>query len=165
MPDLSRPTPEALHALEGLARAQAWRFRGAADLDDLRGVALLGLYQAAQRWDERRGVRFNTYATRCIVGSLQDYTRRERAWKANTAEWPARDRPGAQDVEAEALGRMEHTQALRALQWLPERERSLLAAHYREGRTDVELAREIGVTPGRVRQLWAQGLRRARRMS
>jgi RNA polymerase sigma factor (sigma-70 family) len=51
-------------------RAPAWL------VDDLSGAALLGLCQAARRYDPDRGVHFRPYAARRVRGAIKDECRR-----------------------------------------------------------------------------------------
>lgn len=65
---------EALfHANRGLALSAVRRFgNGRAD-EDMLSVAFMALWQATERWDPKRGVRFSTYAHSLIAGALKRY--------------------------------------------------------------------------------------------
>jgi RNA polymerase sigma factor (sigma-70 family) len=78
-------TPSEIDALVeddlDLARGEAekmyWRIRRTISRDDLYSAALLGLWDAAKRYDPLRGWRFPTYATHRIRGALLDHVRDE----------------------------------------------------------------------------------------
>lgn len=60
----------------GLAHALVGRFRGRTHaIEDLDQVAMLGLVNAAARFDPGRGTAFSTYATSVILGELKRYFR------------------------------------------------------------------------------------------
>ncbi|MGH2740513.1 MAG: SigB/SigF/SigG family RNA polymerase sigma factor [Actinomycetota bacterium] len=63
-----------------LADYLARRFQGRGEaIDDLTQVARVGLLNAIDRFDPKRGVKFSTYATTTIVGELKHHFR-DRAW-------------------------------------------------------------------------------------
>lgn len=47
------------------------------DADDLNGAAQEGMVEATLRFDESRGLRFRTFATQRVVGSINDMLRRD----------------------------------------------------------------------------------------
>ncbi|MCH3972333.1 MAG: sigma-70 family RNA polymerase sigma factor [Oscillospiraceae bacterium] len=68
----------------GLARACANRFRGRGiEYDDLYQAACVGLVQAADRFDESRGLRFSTYAVPVILGEVRRLFREGGAVKVS----------------------------------------------------------------------------------
>jgi RNA polymerase sigma factor for flagellar operon FliA len=69
------------------------------DVDDLVGAGVLGLIDAADKFDPARGVRFRTYAERRVRGAILDHLR--------SLDWAPRSlRRRARDVEA-AYGKLE----------------------------------------------------------
>ncbi len=75
------------------------------DLDDLRGYGFQGLYEAKQRFDPERGVRFSTFAYYRIRGAVVDGIRsqgwmRRRAY-AKLKAFEAMDALGEQVAEAQ----------------------------------------------------------------
>jgi RNA polymerase sigma factor (sigma-70 family) len=57
------------------AKAVAIKYRGLLDPDEAVGIAWLTLVQIAPRFDPARGVKFTTFASRRIIGALQDRQR------------------------------------------------------------------------------------------
>jgi RNA polymerase sigma-B factor len=64
----------------GLAHAQAKRYSGRGEaMDDLRQVAMLGLFKAVERFEPDRGFAFSTFAVPTIVGELKRHFR-DHGW-------------------------------------------------------------------------------------
>ena len=61
-----------LQLLERIVAAMTVRFGGAAEPEDLRSFAMVGLALAIERYDESRGVPFSAYASRRIRGAIYD---------------------------------------------------------------------------------------------
>lgn len=87
---LARRRNDLVHGHLHLVRAVAWRVRreldATADFEDLVGHGMVGLMQAARRYDGSRGVTFATFAYHRIRGAMLDavralgrFTRREVA--------------------------------------------------------------------------------------
>lgn len=109
----------------GLVRLCAGRFRGrGVEYEDLFQAGCLGLLQAAERFDQGRGVKFSTYAVPLILGEMRRLFREGGAVRVSR---------GLRD-----LGRKVQREADRA----------------REGGRPApsleELARELGVSPERA---------------
>jgi len=69
----------SLHFVESLARRMASTMPHSIDLGDLVQDGVLGLMDAAHRFDERRGIKFETFAERRVRGAMIDALRRD-AW-------------------------------------------------------------------------------------
>src|ERR687891_999159 len=65
--------------VEGLARRMASSMPHSIDIGDLVQDGMLGLIDAANRFDEGRGIKFETFAERRVRGAMIDALRRE-AW-------------------------------------------------------------------------------------
>src|SRR5512134_2844357 len=65
--------------VESLARRMASTMPHSIDLGDLVQDGVLGLMDAANRFDERRGIKFETFAERRVRGAMIDALRRD-AW-------------------------------------------------------------------------------------
>jgi RNA polymerase sigma factor for flagellar operon FliA len=64
-----------LAGVKFLAGRLANRLPAHVDVEDLIQVGLMGLLQCAQRFDSKRGVKFQTYANRRVQGAMLDYLR------------------------------------------------------------------------------------------
>src|SRR5206468_5406412 len=81
------PAPSAEHNrvvaglpfVESLARRMASTMPHSIDLGDLVQDGVLGLMDAAHRFDEGRGIKFETFAERRVRGAMIDALRRD-AW-------------------------------------------------------------------------------------
>src|SRR5512136_2816041 len=69
----------SLPFVEALARRMAASMPNSIDIDDLVQDGVMGLIDAAQRFDESRGIKFETFAERRVRGAMIDALRRE-AW-------------------------------------------------------------------------------------
>lgn len=91
----------------GLARACAARFKGRGiEYEDLYQAACVGLVQAAERFDESRGLRFSTYAVPVILGEVKRLFREGGSVKVSRGLRELSRRARAQaDAFAEQEGR------------------------------------------------------------
>ncbi len=69
----------SLPFVEALARRMAASMPNSIDISDLVQDGVLGLMDAAQRFDEARGIKFETFAERRVRGAMIDALRRD-AW-------------------------------------------------------------------------------------
>jgi len=76
--DLRRERILAHTALaKGIALRLAGRVPKSVEIDDLVAAGMLGLIDAAERWDESRGIPFEAYSRRRIQGAILDALRAE----------------------------------------------------------------------------------------
>lgn len=79
-PDVANPRVEAgLPFVEALARRMAATMPHSIDLSDLVQDGVIGLIDAAHRFDDSRGIKFETFAERRIRGAMIDALRKD-AW-------------------------------------------------------------------------------------
>ncbi|CAK7037136.1 MAG: RNA polymerase sigma factor RpoD [Tissierella sp.] len=52
--------------------------------EDLIQEGYVGLLEAVNKFDEDKGIKFTTYASRCIIGAMMDYLKKEIKYKART---------------------------------------------------------------------------------
>src|SRR5438874_11442316 len=69
----------SLPFVEALARRMAASMPNSIDIGDLMQDGVLGLIDAAHRFDEGRGIKFETFAERRVRGAMIDALRRD-AW-------------------------------------------------------------------------------------
>ena len=74
--------------------------RGLVEFDELKSAALLGLCDAAQRFDESRGQNFETFSYMRIRGAMFDYLRRAIPSSRAAIPWLLRDTCGSDDAPA-----------------------------------------------------------------
>lgn len=78
---------------EPLALRLAHRFCGSAEREDLEQIARFALWQAARRFDPRRGARFPTFAVPTIMGSLRRFLRdQQSSFRVRRSWWELRPR-------------------------------------------------------------------------
>ncbi|HEU4996463.1 MAG TPA: FliA/WhiG family RNA polymerase sigma factor [Gemmatimonadaceae bacterium] len=102
-----------------VARRMAARLSTAADMDELVSAGCLGLIQAADSFDRRRGLTFSTYAVPRIRGAILDELRRQDHLPRNVRR-RMRHLSRARDVLAVALNRQPREAELSRLLEVPE---------------------------------------------
>src|SRR5437870_13500413 len=75
----NRRVVAGLPFVEALARRMASSMPNSIDIGDLVQDGVLGLIDAAHRFDEGRGIKFETFAERRVRGAMVDELRRD-AW-------------------------------------------------------------------------------------
>ena len=83
---------ESVPFVEALARRMATSMPHSIDLGDLVQDGVLGLIDAAKRFDAKRGIKFETFAERRVRGAIIDALRRNA--------WPRGIRRVRRDLEA-----------------------------------------------------------------
>ena len=92
LPADNRRVVAGLPFVEGLARRLAASMPHSIDIGDLVQDGMLGLMDAANRFDEGRGIKFETFAERRVRGAMIDALRREA--------WPRGVRRARRELEA-----------------------------------------------------------------
>jgi len=148
--------------------------------DDLVGSGLLGLAEAAERFDPDRGAPFMAVASINARGRMLDMLRRERRGGRRVGDRCPSETPGGEQILVardpaaapppgrvssmeSTLTRRELIQALHAaINALPARERRALRGRTIEGRTSDDLAAELGVSRRAVNLMCARARGRIR---
>ncbi len=146
--------------------------------DDMVGSGLLGLTEAAGRFDPSRGVPFLAVAAISARGRMLDMLRRERRGARCVDGRAQPDGPGGQQILVardpamapppartssleSTVTRRELVAALReAIDTLPPRERYALTACVLEGRPTADLAQELSVSRRAVNLMCTRARRR-----
>src|SRR5438045_9739134 len=98
-PSQDRRIVAGLPFVEALARRMAASMPNSIDIGDLVQDGVIGLIDAANRFDEARGIKFETFAERRVRGAMIDALRRD-AWPRGVR----RQRP-ERDAAPQALAR------------------------------------------------------------
>lgn len=150
-----------------------------ADRDDLASAAMIGLIGAVDRFDPRRGVPFEAYASLRIRGAVVDELRRvdERGradrrpegaelavsldvlMEKGAHQGPAVDDGFAERYELEDLT----TRVQDALGRLPTRQREVIARYYGDELTLREAGAKMGVSEARACQIHGRAIQNLRR--
>src|SRR3979411_2689709 len=88
----NRRVVAGLPFVEALARRMAASMPNSIDVGDLVQDGVIGLIDAAHRFDESRGIKFETFAERRVRGSMIDALRRDA--------WPRGVRRQRREIEA-----------------------------------------------------------------
>ena len=166
---------QALH----LPRREAARWRHTRfDQEDLVGDGNLALVKAARRYDPNYGVPFPAFALRYVRGAILDAirsrARRNALGDGTYADVISFNDLGPSDGEERHSydppdprptpdATVESLERLRVLATLPPSERVALVRTAVDGETAAEVARDLGVTAGRVHTLVHTGSTRLRR--
>lgn len=171
-----RLVEEALH----LPRREAARWRHIRfDQDELVGDGNLALVKAARKYDPTYGVPFPAFALRYVRGAILDAIR-SRARRNTLADGAYADVLSFHDLGGAAEGAERRTydppdprptpedaveclEQLRMLATLPTSERVALVRTAVDGESAADVARDLGVSTGRVHSLVHAGSRRLRR--
>lgn len=166
--DLAAANVGAVYAIAGFQ----CRRLGGSDYDELVGDGMVGLMQAAQRFDPSRfDGRFATYAKPRIAGAMLDGYRR-RYYRGHQGQGGFRSEVGLDEdslpvgpsAEDEAMGRLTLGDLLGRVAALPRPLRAVVAAACdndgARGGAFADLAAREGVTATRISQRLAEARRR-----
>lgn len=171
-----------IRAHHGLVRGVALRLKrrlqGAVDVDELIADGMIGLVEAAQRFEPSRGVSFVTFAYPRIEGSMQDGLRRMSWWgrAASRGEAPGSQAPlplerGGDElpdpeppIEGRVIAGQLRARMAAALVRLPERDRWLLVRHYYQGCSLERLGAQLGVSRSWASRLHGRSVARLGRL-
>ncbi len=136
-----------------LAGHIAKRYRNTGyEYDDLVQEGMIGLMEAAEKFDPERGCRFSALAGVCIENSIRMYLRSQRKHGHCTLSLDQEVCEGGGRLE-ELVGFREdglediwkRDLLARAIRTLAPEERELVRMHYFDGLTQAEIARQCGI--------------------
>ncbi len=134
------------------------------ELGDLEGAGMVGLMEAAWRFDDSRGASFATFASYRIRGAMIDAARASfRLTRREKTIGTFRHLVSEQCVERECIERQDNARIAGALHALPGRERRFIQDVYFEGKLFQDSAAELGVSPSRASRIHARAVDRLRR--
>lgn len=163
----------------GISRCMRIPPTSLADRDDVASAAMIGLIAAVDRFDHRRGVPFEAYASLRIRGAVVDELRRvdERGRADRRSESPAlavsldallesgaHQGPVVDDGFSERHEQEDlKTRIQDALGRLPARQREVIARYYGDELTLREAGAKMGVSEARACQLHGRAIQNLRR--
>ena len=142
------------------------------NMDDLFQVGCIGLIKAMDNFDLGQNVQFSTYAVPMIIGEIRRYLRdnnpirvsrsiRDLAYKAlaiRERELKEKQREITVEEIAKELGVEKEEVAMsldakEAIKKLNEKEKDIVSKRFFEGKTQMEVANEIGISQAQVSRI------------
>lgn len=119
------------------------------DINDLVSVGTIGLMQAAHKFDQTRGVKFETFAYKRIFGAIMDYIRKESKY--------------ANMVTSYDKANKEYDQYYDVISDLSQEEQQVLRLIYYSRNTLSEISKQLQCSPSRVWQIKKKSLEKIRK--
>ena len=122
--------------------------------EDLEQEGMIGLLEAANKYEEDKGAKFSTYATYWIKKYILAAVDKEKKYSLNSTnlnEEITNDKKAATN---------KHVTNFDLPSDMPENEKRVLTMLFQDEFTLKEIAEELGISRERVRQLKEKGLRR-----
>ena len=152
------------------------------NLDDLFQVGCIGLIKAIDNFDPAQPVRFSTYGVPMIIGEIRRFLRdnnalrvsrslRDTAYRAMQSREELEKQLGREPTVDEiaqktGLSRREVSAALEStVAGLTPREKRIMELRYLKGKTQMEVAREIGISQAQVSRLEKAALEQFHQMT
>lgn len=150
-------------------------FKHADNVMDIVQEGTVGLIEAVENFDYRRGVAFSLYALHRIRGRMLNFLQKEGARDLTYVDKPMYNNgvegtlgenlvDPAPAIAEQAEDNFLADELQSALQKLPPKERSVLRGVYLQQREPKEMARSLSVSTSHIYRLQKQGIRRIRGM-
>ena len=136
------------------------------DVEDLAGIARIGMIKAIKSFDPSNGVKFSTYATRCMTNEILMYFRKEKKHKSNISiEQPLYyDGEGNEmkledlvdsgdDILGEIVEREEIIRLRQAVEQLSGRDRVIIEEMYFKGKTQKQVSELLGLSQPHISRI------------
>ncbi len=163
-----------IESYQPLVFKQALPFRSLDNIMDIIQEGTVGLIEAVENYDYRRGVAFSLYAVHRIRGRILNFVKKEggadiacidgseeqSGSRFNISELVDAAAPLPEQTERKFLA--EQLQA--ALQRLPQKERQVISSVYLEQQEAKDVAAALALTPSHIYRLQKTGIRRIRGM-
>lgn len=124
--------------------------------EDLEQEGMIGLLEAANKYEEDKGAKFSTYATYWIKKYILTAVDKEKKHSLNSTKL---NEEITKDKKTETIKQATNIDLPSDM---PENEKTVLTMLFQEEFTLKEIAEELGISRERVRQLKEKGLRRMR---
>ena len=158
------------------------RFSGSSEnVDDLFQIGCIGLIKAIDNFDLSQNVKFSTYAVPMILGEVRRYLRDNNSIRVSTYAMDAIQSPVSlyepvytdggdplcvmdqiSDKKNREENWVEQLSLSEAMKHLPTRERHIIDMRFFEGKTQTEVACEIGISQAQVSRLEKNALKSMR---
>ena len=132
---------------------------------------MLGLLEAAERYDYKRGVAFSVFAMHRIRGRMLDFLQQDESRSFSLDDTNAAGVAWAEVLASSGRTPFEEAElsmltdrVAQALHRLPEKEQQVLTGIYLEDRTAADMADSIHVSQGHIYRLQKRGVKRIRGM-
>ena len=136
------------------------------DVEDLAGIARIGMIKAIKSFDPSKGVKFSTYASRCMTNEILMYFRKEKKHKSNISiEQPlSYDGEGNEmklgdlvdsgdDILGEIVEREEIIRLRQAVEQLGGRDRVIIEEMYFKGKTQKQVSELLGLSQSSISRI------------
>ena len=163
-----------IESYQPLVFKQAMPFRSLDNIMDIIQEGTVGLIEAVENYDYRRGVAFSLYAVHRIRGRILNFVKKEGGADIACIDG-AEEQPGRRfnisELVDDAAPLPEQTerkflaeQLQAALARLPQKERQVISSVYLEQQEAKDVAAALAVSPSHIYRLQKTGIRRIRGM-
>lgn len=162
-----------IRAYQPLVFRCAKPFAGLGGIMDVVQEGTVGLIEAAESYDHRRGVAFSLFAVHRIRGRMMDWLAAEAKGGVLTGDLPGlagerRRWETIPDTGSDVSARLElaelYDRLQNAVSRLPEKERRVISSLYMEEEKAADVAADMELSVGSIYRLQKKGIRRIRGM-